>query len=59
VVGTPFINTCRAQIEVQLSGDQQAVLENMRGFHCMIIYGDYTREVAYAAAKVGIKVQVI
>jgi hypothetical protein len=59
VVGTPFINTCRAQIEVQLSGDQQAVLENMRGFHCMIIYGDYTREVPYAAAKVGIQAQVI
>ncbi len=59
VIGTPFMATCRAQIEVELSGDQQAVLDNMRGFHCMIIYGDYTREVPYAAAKAGIKTEVI
>ena len=59
VVGTPFPDTCRAQVEVELDADTQDVLENLRGFHCMLAYGDYTREVAYAAKKVGITVQTL
>jgi hypothetical protein len=57
VVDTPFLATCRAQIEIALDADTQEVIRNMRGFHCQIAYGDWTREVAYAARKVGIEVQ--
>jgi L-fucose isomerase-like protein len=59
IVGTPFINTCRGQVDVELDADTQDVLKNLRGFHCMLAYGDYTREVAYAAKKVGIEVQTL
>lgn len=59
IVGTPELPTCRAQIEVELTPDTQEVLRNLRGFHCMLAYGDYTKEVAYAASKVGIEVQTL
>lgn len=57
IVDTPFLDTCRAQVEVELDAETHEVMENLRGFHCMLAYGDYTREVAYAAGKVGIDVQ--
>ena len=59
IVGTPWLPTCRAQVEVELDADTQDVLQNLRGFHCMLAYGDYTREVSYAAKKVGITVQTL
>lgn len=59
IVDTPFIDTCRAQVEVELDADVQDVMDNMRGFHCMLAYGDYTKEVTYAAKKVGIAVQTL
>ncbi|HID76770.1 MAG TPA: sugar isomerase [Planctomycetaceae bacterium] len=59
IVGTPFMDTCRAQVEVELDADVEDVLRSMRGFHCILVYGDYTREVAYAADKVGIDVEVL
>ena len=59
VIDTPELSTCRAQIELKLDADIQDVLANMRGFHCMLAYGDYTREVGYAAKKVGINVQIL
>jgi L-fucose isomerase-like protein len=57
IVDTPSLATCRAQIEIALDADTQEVIRNMRGFHCQIAYGDWTREVVYAAKKVGIEVQ--
>ncbi|MBN2508244.1 MAG: sugar isomerase [Verrucomicrobia bacterium] len=57
IVDHPVLPTCRAQIEVALNARTQDVIRNMRGFHCQIAYGDWTREVAYAAKKVGIEVQ--
>jgi len=59
IVGTPWLPTCRAQVDVELDAHTQDVLQNLRGFHCMLAYGDHTREVAYAAKKVGITVQTL
>lgn len=59
VVDSPVLATCRAQIEIALDPDTQDVIRNMRGFHCQIAYDDWTREVAYAAKKVGIDVQLL
>jgi L-fucose isomerase-like protein len=59
ILDTPFLDTCRAQVEVALDADTQQVVRNLRGFHCMLAYGDYTREVAYAAGKAGIAVQTL
>ncbi len=59
IADTPVLDTCRAQVEVALEADTQEVVRNLRGFHCMLAYGDYTKEVAYAARKVGITVQTL
>jgi L-fucose isomerase-like protein len=59
ILDTPFLDTCRAQVEVALNAQTQDVLQNLRGFHCMLAYGDYVKEVAYAAKKVGIAVQIL
>jgi len=59
IVDTPYLPTCRAQVEVKLNADTENVVENLRGFHCMLAYGDHTKEVAYAAKKAGIEVQVL
>jgi hypothetical protein len=56
---TPFMDTCRAQVELELDADPQELVRSLRGFHCMLAYGDYTREIEYAANKVGIRVQVL
>ncbi|MCX8108042.1 MAG: sugar isomerase, partial [Verrucomicrobiae bacterium] len=59
IVDSPLLATCRAQIEIALDADTQDVIRNMRGFHCQIAYDDWTREIAYAAKKVGIEVQLL
>jgi L-fucose isomerase-like protein len=59
ILDTPFLDTCRAQVEVGLDADTQEVVRNLRGFHCTLAYGNYTREIAYAAKKVGITVQTL
>jgi len=59
IVDTPFLETCRAQVEVELDAQTEEVIENLRGFHCMLAYGNYIRQVAYAAGKVGIDVQTL
>jgi L-fucose isomerase-like protein len=59
VARTPFLPVCRSQVEVKLDADTREVIENLRGFHCQIAYGDYVREIEYAAKKVGIAVQLL
>jgi len=50
----PFLPICRSQIEARIDADQDGLIEHLRGFHHMVAYGDYLREVAYALKKVGI-----
>ena len=54
VVGSPFMPICRSQMDVGLKGDTRKLVEEMRGFHWMTCYGDYLREVGYAAGKAGV-----
>lgn len=54
ITDTPFLPICRSQIEVKIIGDWQRLINERRGFHCMIAYGDYRKEVGYALKKVGI-----
>ncbi len=54
VVGSPFMPICRSQVDIALKGDTRKLVEEMRGFHWITCYGDYTREVGYAANKLGI-----
>jgi hypothetical protein len=54
IVGNPFLDICRSQIDVKIHGDSHALLEEMKGFHWMMSYGSYLRETKYALKKIGI-----
>jgi len=54
VVGNPFLDICRSQIDVRIDGDGDKLLEEMKGFHWMTCYGDYRRETGFALKKAGI-----
>jgi L-fucose isomerase-like protein len=54
IVDNPFLAICRSQIDVQIKGDTNKLLEEMKGFHWMTCYGDYLRETGYALKKVGV-----
>jgi hypothetical protein len=54
VVANPFLDICRSQTDITIDGDWQRLLEDMRGFHWMTVYGDCRREVGYALKRLGI-----
>ncbi len=54
IIDHPFYDICRCQVDIEIEGDWKKLLEDMRGFHWMTCYGDYTREVGYALKKLGI-----
>jgi len=55
IVGNPFLDICRSQIDVKIHGDADALLQEMKGFHWMMSYGDYLRETGYVLQKVGVE----
>lgn len=55
IIDSPFMDICRAQIDIRFDCDSQILAERMPGFHWMTCYGDYIRELGYALKKVGIK----
>ena len=54
IVGNPFLDICRSQVDVRIHGDGQVLMEQMKGFHWMLSYGDYLNETAYALQKAGV-----
>jgi hypothetical protein len=54
IVGNPFLDICRSQIDVKVQGDGQALLQEMKGFHWMMSYGNYLRETGYALKKLNV-----
>jgi hypothetical protein len=52
---TPFMDICRAQVDVTIEGNMKKLLEEMVGFHWMMSYGDYRKEIGYALKKAGIE----
>jgi len=50
----PFMDICRSQIDVRFECDSGLIAERMPGFHWMLAYGDYRRELGYALRRVGI-----
>jgi hypothetical protein len=33
IIGNPFLDICRSQVDVRINGDGNALLEEMKGFH--------------------------
>lgn len=54
IVGNPFLDICRSQIDVKIDGDCQALVQEMKGFHWMMSYGNYLRETGYALKKIDV-----
>jgi hypothetical protein len=54
IVGNPFLDICRSQIDVRIHGDTRLLLEQMKGFHWMMSYGNFMKESGYALKKLGV-----
>jgi L-fucose isomerase-like protein len=55
VKANPFYEICRSQQDVEIQGDWRKLLKEVRDSHWMMAYGNYLKEVGYAARKIGIK----
>ncbi|MCA9416750.1 MAG: sugar isomerase [Candidatus Omnitrophica bacterium] len=54
IVDNPNMDICRAQIDIDIDGDWERLVAEMRGFHWMLCYGDFRQETGYALKKLGI-----
>jgi hypothetical protein len=54
VDANPFHDICRSQTDIAIQGNWQKLLEDMRGFHWMTVYGDCMKETGYAIKHLGI-----
>lgn len=55
IFDAPFLPICRNQIDVAYDVSDEMVAQRMPGFHWMVGYGDYTKELGYALRRVGIQ----
>ncbi len=54
IEANPFLDICRSQIDVAIEGDWKRLMEDMKGFHWMMAYGDHLKETGYALRKLGV-----
>ncbi len=54
VEDNPFLEICRSQQDVRIHGDWKKLLNEVRDSHWVMCYGDYLKEITYAAPRVGI-----
>ncbi len=55
VIDNPNLHICRSQTDITVNGDCDKLAEEMRGFHWMMGYGDYLREIGYAMRKMKVE----
>ena len=55
VKGNPFYDICRSQQDVEVQGDWRKLLAEVRDSHWVMAYGDWLKELGYAARKVGVQ----
>lgn len=54
VKDNPFYQICRSQQDVEIQGDWRRLCNEVRDSHWVMVYGDYLREIGYAAQKLGL-----
>jgi hypothetical protein len=59
VIDNPFLPICRSQVDIQIKGSTEKLLDEMRGFHWMACYGNYLKEMGYALKKAGVEWTVV
>jgi hypothetical protein len=55
IKANPFHEICRTQQDVEIQGHWRKLLGEARDSHWMMAYGDYLKEIGYAARKIGIR----
>ncbi|MCL2305759.1 MAG: hypothetical protein FWC43_10490 [Planctomycetaceae bacterium] len=55
VIDAPHRPICTTQIDLKYKYPSEALAERMHGFHWMLGYGDYLKEMGYALRRVGIE----
>jgi len=55
ILDSPFLPICRSQIDVEIEGDHDRLTREMQGFHWMVGYGSYRKELGYALKKRGVE----
>ncbi len=55
VESNPFYQICRSQQDVRIQGNWRKLLDEARDSHWVMVYGDYLKEIGYAAARVGVR----
>jgi hypothetical protein len=54
VEANPFYEICRSQQDVRIHGNWRKLLNEVRDSHWVMVYGDFLKEIAYAAPRLGI-----
>lgn len=55
VKANPFYQICRSQQDVEIQGEWQKLRSEARDSHWVMVYGDYLREIGFAARKLGLE----
>ncbi|HEY5910037.1 MAG TPA: sugar isomerase [Verrucomicrobiae bacterium] len=55
VKANPFYDICRSQQDVEIQGDWQKLRSEARDSHWIMVYGEYLREIGFAARKLGLE----
>ena len=55
VKANPFYDICRSQQDIEVLGAWKKLMPEARDSHWVMVYGDYLKEVGYAARKIGMK----
>ncbi|MFN0168816.1 MAG: sugar isomerase [Bryobacteraceae bacterium] len=54
VEDNPFYEVCRSQQDVRILGQWRKLLNEVRDSHWVMAYGDFVKELAYAAPEIGV-----
>lgn len=55
VKANPFYQICRSQQDVEIQGEWEKLRGEARDSHWVMVYGDYLREIGFAARKLGLE----
>jgi L-fucose isomerase-like protein len=55
VEANPFYEICRSQQDVRIHGNWRKLLNEVRDSHWVMAYGNYSKEIEYAARRMGIE----
>jgi L-fucose isomerase-like protein len=55
IIENPEMDICTTQINISINADQNRLINEIRGFHWPLCYGNYLREIGYALGKTDIE----